>query len=418
MMTIRNQARELVWAAERALNAAFARVDAIEAVTQQRVLDAFQAARVSSRHFAPTTGYGYDDIGRDTLDTVFAQALCAEAACVRPQLVNGTHALYLSLAGLTKPGDTVLSITGKPYDTLEEAVGLRGDAPHSLKGCGVGFRVVPLLSDGSIDIEAAKNALASDASIRVLYAQRSRGYSWRNALSVSQLENAFLALRHTRSDLVTLTDNCYGEFVEASEPVAHGADVIAGSLIKNPGGGLAPTGGYFAGKKELVARIAQRMTVPGMGGEVGSYAASYRPFYQGLFMAPHTVAQCLKGAALFAKLFELLGMETLPESGAVRSDIIQAIRFADEKTLVRFCQSIQRAAPVDAFAVPEPWDMPGYAHQVIMAAGTFVQGATSELSADAPIVAPYTAYLQGALSYAHARIAAMLACDAMLNTAE
>ena len=412
-MTITDRARELVWSAEQSLERVFQRADAIEMANQQRVLEAFWQERVSARHFAPTNGYGYDDIGRDTLDRVFAHALMAESALVRPQLVNGTHAIFTALAALVEPGDTILSITGSPYDTLLEAIGVRGDAPNSLKRLGVSFRSIDLLPDGSIDLQQMQTVDAS--RVRVVFAQRSRGYAWREAISMAGLNEAFSLSKKLFPNAVTLVDNCYGEFVEAQEATAQGADLIAGSLIKNPGGGLAPTGGYIAGRKELVERAAFRLTVPGMGGEVGSYAGDYRLFYQGLFLAPHVTAQCVKGAALFARVFERLGLETMPGADAVRSDIIQAVRFQDADSLVAFCRSIQKAAPVDSFVSPEPWDMPGYDDPVVMAAGTFVQGATTELSADGPIRAPYTAYVQGSLTYAHARIAAMLACDALMK---
>ncbi|HQQ40029.1 MAG TPA: methionine gamma-lyase family protein [Clostridia bacterium] len=411
MIEISDRARELVWSAESALTGVFQRTDAIEMANQQRVLEAFWAERVSARHFAPTTGYGYDDIGRDTLDRVFARALSAEAALVRPQFANGTHAIYTALASLVEPGDRILSITGQPYDTLQTAIGLSGNASNSLKKMGVRFDAIELLPDGGIDLEAIRSADAS--SVNVIFAQRSRGYAWREALNMNKLSEAFALCRELFPNAVILVDNCYGEFVEALEPTACGADLIAGSLIKNPGGGLAPTGGYIAGKKELVERAAERLTVPGMGGEVGSYAGDYRLFYQGLFLAPHVTAQCVKSAALFARVFETLELSTMPASDAVRSDIIQAVRFEDADSLVRFCGAIQSSAPVDSFVSPEPWDMPGYDDPVVMAAGAFVQGATTELSADGPIRSPYTAYLQGALTYAHARIAAMLACDAL-----
>lgn len=413
MMTISDRARELVWSAERSLESVFQRADAIEMANQQRVLEAFWQERVSARHFAPTNGYGYDDTGRDTLDRVFAHALQAECALVRPQFVNGTHAIFTALAALVEPGEMILSITGLPYDTLLEAIGVRGDAPNSLKRLGVSFRSIDLLPDGSIDLEQMKQI--DSAQVRVVFAQRSRGYAWREAMSMAKLEEAFTLAKTLFPQASILVDNCYGEFVESTEPSVHGADLIAGSLIKNPGGGLAPTGGYIAGKAELVERAAFRLTVPGMGGEVGSYAGDYRPFYQGLFLAPHVTAQCVKGAALFARVFEALGLETMPRGDAVRSDIIQAVRFPDAESLVAFCRSIQKAAPVDSYVSPEPWDMPGYEDQVVMAAGTFVQGATTELSADGPIRTPYTAYVQGSLTYAHARIAAMLACDTLLK---
>ena len=413
MIKTTDRARELVWSAERYLEDVFRRVDAVEMVNQQRVLEAFWQERVSARHFTPTTGYGYDDIGRDTLDRVFAHALMAQKALVRPQFVNGTHAIFTALAGLVEPGDRILSITGDPYDTLLEAIGVRGDAPNSLKRMGVSFQSIALTEQGKIDLVAIEQVDMS--AIKIIYAQRSRGYAWREAITMAQMKEAFDSIRAWFPEAVILVDNCYGEFVEATEPTTQGADIIAGSLIKNPGGGLAPTGGYIAGREDLVDRIAQRMTVPGMGAEVGSYAGDYRLFYQGLFLAPHVTAQCIKGAALFARAFEQLNLLTMPLYDAYRSDIIQAVQFPDADSLVAFCRSIQKAAPVDSFVSPEPWDMPGYEDQVVMAAGAFVQGATTELSADGPIRAPYTAYLQGALTYAHARIACMLACDELIR---
>ncbi len=413
MIEISDRARELVWSAEQYLKDVFHREDAVEMANQQRVLEAFWAERVSPRHFAPTTGYGYDDIGRDTLDRVFSRTVQAEKALVRPQFANGTHAIFTAVAGLVEPGDVILSVTGEPYDTLLEAIGTRGDMPNSLKRMGVSFRFVPLDKEGGIDLEAIRRE--DTKNVRVILAQRSRGYAWREAVSMTQIKELCTCAKEHFPGAVVLVDNCYGEFVEPTEPTGLGADIIAGSLIKNPGGGLAPTGGYIAGKAELIDRIAQRMTVPGMGAEVGSYAGDYRLFYQGLFLAPHVTAQCVKGAALFARALEQMNMKTMPRCDALRSDIIQAVRFPDEGSLVSFCRSIQKAAPVDSYVSPEPWDMPGYEDQVVMAAGTFVQGATTELSADGPIRAPYTAYLQGSLTYAHARIAAMLACDDLIK---
>lgn len=413
MMETSDRARELVWSAEQFLSDVFRRVDAVEMVNQQRVLEAFWQERVSARHFTPTTGYGYDDIGRDTLDRVFARALMAQKALVRPQFVNGTHAIFTALAGLVEPGDRIISITGDPYDTLLEAIGVRGDAPNSLKRMGVSFQSIALTQKGKIDLTAIEQV--DRTAVKIIYAQRSRGYAWREAITMAQMKEAFDRVHEWFPGAAILVDNCYGEFVEGTEPTAQGADIIAGSLIKNPGGGLAPTGGYIAGREDLIERIAQRMTVPGMGAEVGSYAGDYRLFYQGLFLAPHVTAQCVKGAALFARVFEQLNLLTMPLYDASRSDIIQAVQFPDADSLVAFCRSIQKAAPVDSFVSPEPWDMPGYEDQVVMAAGAFVQGATTELSADGPIRAPYTAYLQGALTYAHARIACMLACEELIR---
>lgn len=396
---------ELIKKAEETCRAAFASADRISLKCTERVLKAFADHRISSRHFAPTEGYGYDDVGRDALDAVFADALCAEDALVRPQIANGTHAIFLALSGVAEPGDTILSLTGSPYDTLESAVGLSGSIPNSLSRFGIRFESVPLLETG-IDFETAGERIRSDPTVRMIYLQRSRGYSWRSALSIDEIGRAVAFVKSIRSDLIVFVDNCYGEFTEEREPTSVGADLLAGSLIKNCGGGIAPTGGYVAGRKDLIEAVSFRQTVPGCGKEIGSYAASYRPFFQGLFMAPHTVSQCMKCAVLFSALFESLGYETLPHVNDHRSDIIQSIRFKTKEQMIAFMQAVQSAAPVDSFVVPEPWDMPGYSDQVIMAAGTFVQGATTELSADGPIRAPFTAYLQGALTYEHALIAA------------
>lgn len=401
--------------AEAGLAPAFARIEAIEANNAARVLQAFQKEGVGQRHFTPTTGYGYDDIGRDTLDMVFAHALECEDALVRPHFTSGTHAIFTALSGLLEPGDTMLSITGKPYDTLESAIGITGDEPGSLRRLGVKYKQVDL-KDDAINLNGALCAL--DESVRVIYVQRSRGYAWRNALLPEDMAPIFDALRNKNTTAYIVVDNCYGEFTRPHEPSYYGADVLIGSLIKNPGGGIAPTGGYIAGKQEAIHRIEGRLTVPGMGREVGSYAGSYMPFYQGLFLAPHTVAQSLKTAVLFAAVFEKAGLVSLPASDALRSDIVQALRFASADGLIAFCRSIQKAAPIDSFVTPEPWEMPGYQSKVIMAAGAFVQGSSIELSADGPILAPYTAYLQGGLTYSHGRIGAMLAVDDLAKAGE
>lgn len=404
---------EMIKAAEERSANAFKRSEKIALLCQERVLNAFQTHRISARHFAPTEGYGYDDIGRDALDDVFADALNAEAALVRPQIANGTHAIFLALSGTLEPNDTVLSLTGTPYDTLESAVGLNGDLPNALSRFGIRFHSVPLLENG-IDFACAKKELQSDPTIKMVYLQRSRGYAWRDALSIAKIREAIAFVRSIRSDVIVFADNCYGEFTEEVEPTAVGADLIAGSLIKNCGGGIAPTGGYIAGRKDLIEAVSFRQTVPGCGKEIGSYAASYRPFYQGLFMAPHTVAQCQKSAILFSALFEMLGLKTLPHVDDARSDIIQSVMFRTKEEMIAFMQAVQGAAPIDSYVVPEPWDMPGYADPVIMAAGTFVQGATTELSADGPIRPPYTAYLQGALTYEHAVLAARSVLKALI----
>ncbi len=416
-MPFSRAALDFVAECEAQLGPRFARIDAIEYENQARVLCALQRQRLGQRHFAPTTGYGYDDIGRDALDAAFAYALYCEDALVRPQLTSGTHAIFTALSGLLAPGDAMLAITGAPYDTLKDAIGITGDEFGSLKAQGVRYMQTELV-DGEIDLPAVLSALNAAQNIKLVYAQRSRGYAWRNAISLESLGKAFAEIRSAAPDAIIVVDNCYGEFTRTTEPSCVGADVIVGSLIKNPGGGLAPTGGYIAGKHEAIERIAQRVTVPGMGREVGSYAGGYQPFFQGLFLAPHTTAQSLRTAILFAKAFERLGMVSMPSSMDERYDIVQALRFKSEKPLIEFCKSIQKAAPVDSNVTPEPWDMPGYSDKVIMAAGAFVQGASIELSADAPIRAPYTAYIQGGLTYAHGRLGVMYALDALERAGE
>ncbi len=405
---------KLIAEAEERCSSAFRAAEKTSLTCTERVLNAFAEHRISARHFAPTEGYGYDDAGRDALDAVFADALFAEDALVRPQIANGTHAIFLALSGVTEPGDTILSLTGTPYDTLESAVGITGSIPNSLSRFGIRFESVPMKND-RIDFSTAGDRIRNDPSVKMIYLQRSRGYSWRKALTIDLIREAIEYVKSIRSDLIVFVDNCYGEFTEETEPTAVGADLIAGSLIKNCGGGIAPTGGYIAGRKDLIEAVSFRQTVPGCGKEIGSYAASYRPFYQGLFLAPHTVLQCLKSAILFSALFESLGYETMPHANDKRSDIIQSIRFEREEQMVAFMRSVQAAAPVDSFVVPEAWDMPGYSDPVIMAAGTFVQGATTELSADGPIRRPYTAYLQGALTYEHAVIAAKKVLSALIT---
>ncbi len=410
----------LVRGAELTLGPAFARLEEIALVNQKRVLDALRAEAISPRHFAPTEGYGYDDLGRDALDRVFARALQTEDALVRPQIANGTHAIFLALSGLLEPGDVVFSASGTPYDTLETAVGLSGSEPNALSRFGIGFRMAALQEAGEepFDTEAILAGISGHPEVKMLYVQRSRGYAWREAVSVEKMEPLFRRVKAARPDIIIAVDNCYGEFTEEKEPTAVGADVIMGSLIKNCGGGIAPTGGYVAGKKELIERISYRLTVPGSGREVGSYAASYRPFFQGLFLAPHTVLQCLKTAMLFGEVFGQLGYDVMPAGRSLRADIVQSIRFKGPGELKAFCRAIQHASPVDSDVTPEPWDMPGYADPVIMAAGTFVQGATTELSADGPIRPPYAVYMQGSLTYEHGKLALTEVVRAVLDEQE
>ena len=394
----------LIAQAEADCQAVFSALEATEIKNTQRVLAAFHAEDIATRHFSPTTGYGYDDIGRDALERVFARLFGAESAIVRPSIACGTAALSLCLFGLLLPGDHLLSATGTPYDTMETVIGLSGDAPGNLKEMGVTYSQVEM-KDGqtAIDVDGVLAALRPET--RVVLIQRSRGYAWRASLRPEDMKELIEKVHAARPDAFIMVDNCYGEFICDTEPTHFGADVCVGSLIKNPGGGLAPTGAYLAGAERAIRRIEARLTAPGLGREVGSYAASYQPFYQGLFMAPHTVTQALKTAILAARVFELLGMKTTPSYDAPRADIIQAIEMGEPQKLIAFVQGIQAASPIDGSAVPEPWDMPGYTDQVIMAAGTFVAGASIELSADAPMRPPYTVYLQGGLTYAHGKIA-------------
>ena len=402
----------LLFEAERDCQPVFTALEENEITNTRRVLAAFQAEDIATRHFSPTTGYGYDDIGRDKLEAVFARLFGAEAAIVRPSIACGTAALSLCLFGLLLPGDHLLSATGTPYDTMETVIGLSGNAPGNLKEMGVSYSQVEMRDDQTkIDVQGVLDAMRPNT--KVVLIQRSRGYAWRASLRPEEMKDVIEAVHAARPDVFIMVDNCYGEFITDQEPTHFGADVCVGSLIKNPGGGLAPTGAYLVGTKRAIERIEARLTAPGLGREVGSYAATYQPFYQGLFMAPHTVTQALKTSILAARTFELLGMKTTPAFDAPRADIIQAIEMGDPDKLIAFVQGIQAASPIDGSAVPEPWDMPGYTDQVIMAAGTFVAGASIELSADAPMRAPYTVYLQGGLTYAHGKIALRTALEKM-----
>lgn len=391
---------EIIANAENDLIDSFSRIDDIALYNQNKVLEAFRKNRVALMHFAPTSGYGYDDIGRDTLCRLFADVFNCESALVSPLIANGTHAISAALFGVLRPGNILYSITGNPYDTLMDAI--EGDNIGSLKDFGVEFIKTELTNNGKIDtakvIETVKEKKPD-----VIFIQRSRGYSWRSALSVQEISEIVTQIKKI-NDLPVIVDNCYGEFTDTTEPTDFGADIAVGSLIKNPGGGLAPTGGYIAGKKVFTDLIAGRLTAPGIGMEVGSYAFGYQYFYQGLFMAPHIVAQALKASALFSRVFEIMGYETLPVYGEKQNDIITSIKFNTKEELISFCQTIQTFSPVDSHVLPEPWDMPGYKHQVIMAAGAFVQGASIEMSADAPIKKPFIAYFQGSLTYEHAKI--------------
>ena len=411
-LQISEETRQLAARAEETLKEQFARVDTIAQINAEKVLDAFQTHRVSESYFAGTTGYGYDDLGRDKLDEIYAHIFHTEDALVRLQFVNGTHAITCALFGALKPGDILLYAVGAPYDTIQSAIGIVGDAPGSLKSYGIGYRQVELTADEKPDLAGIAQAVR-DPKVKVVMIQRSRGYATRASLSVAEIGAICDAVHSVRQDVSILVDNCYGEFVETTEPTQAGADLVVGSLIKNPGGGLAPTGGYIAGRHDLVEGAAMRLTVPGIGKECGSTLGNNRSFYQGLFLAPHTTAQAVKTALFAAKMMELLGYQTDPASTQVRHDIIQMIHFGAPDPLKKFCKGIQMGAPVDSYVTPEPWDMPGYDTPVIMAAGSFIQGASIELSADGPMREPYTAYLQGGLTYESGKLGILLAVEAL-----
>ncbi|EGT3599927.1 methionine gamma-lyase family protein [Clostridium perfringens] len=385
--------------------------DEIREYNQLKVLKAFQEERISDNHFTNSTGYGYGDIGRDTLDLVYARIFNAEKALVRPHFVNGTHALGTALFGNLRPGDTILAVTGSPYDTLHSVIGISGEENiGSLKEYGVNYKQVDLV-DGKINIEKALEMIKEDESIKLIHMQRSTGYGWRNAFQVKELGEAIKAIKELREDLIVFVDNCYGEFIDIIEPTDVGADLIAGSLIKNIGGGIAPTGGYIVGKEKYVEQASYRLTVPGIGAECGCTFGVMKDFYQGLFLAPHVAVEALKGAIFCARIMELAGFEVLPKYNDKRSDIIQAIKFNDKEKLIKFCKGVQYASPIDSFVECEPWAMPGYSDEVIMAAGAFIQGSSIELSADAPIREPYIAYLQGGLTFDHAKIGVLIALN-------
>ena len=385
---------------EEELKERFAKIDEIAEYNQLKVIHAMQASKVSEACLYGTTGYGYNDLGRDTLEQVYATCFGTEDALVRPQIACGTHALATALSGNLRPGDEILSPVGKPYDTLEEVIGIR-DSVGSLKEFGITYSQVDLLPNGDFDFENIKKAI--NERTKLIEIQRSKGYATRPTLSVKRIGELISSIKSIKPDVICMVDNCYGEFVEEMEPTDVGADMIVGSLIKNPGGGLAPIGGYIVGKKDCVENAAFRLTSPGLGREVGASLQVLPSFYQGLFLAPTVTAGALKGAIFAANLYEKLGFKVVPSGDAPRYDIIQAIEFGTPEGLISFCEGIQYAAPVDSFVTPEPWDMPGYDSQVIMAAGAFVSGASIELSADGPIKPPYAVYFQGGLTWQHAK---------------
>lgn len=376
---------------------------------QFRVLKSYQKHRVSDSHFIPTTGYGYDDIGRDTLELIYADVFGGEAGLVRPQIISGTHAISIALFGVLRPGDELLYITGKPYDTLEEIVGIRGNGVGSLKEFGISYDSVSLSKEGGIDWDAVASKIKPNT--KMIGIQRSKGYATRPSFTVAEIGEMIKFVKEIKQDVVVFVDNCYGEFVEELEPCHVGADLMAGSLIKNPGGGIVKTGGYIVGKKNWVEACSYRMTSPGIGAEAGASLYSLQEMYQGFFLAPHVVAQALKGAVFTAAMLENLGMNSSPKWDTKRTDLIQSVQFDDRDKMVAFCQAIQFASPINSYVTPHPSYMPGYEDDVIMAAGTFIQGASIELTADGPIRPPYVAYVQGGLTYSHVKMAVCLAID-------
>ena len=389
--------------------------DEIREYNQLKVLKAFQEERISESHFTNSSGYGYDDIGRDTLDKVYARIFKTESALVRPHFVNGTHAIGCALMGNLRTGDTMACISGAPYDTLHNIIGISGkENIGSLKEYGVNYKQVDL-KNGYFDFDKIEEVLREDNTIKLVHIQRSTGYGWRNSFLVSDLEKVISFVKGIRNDIIVFVDNCYGEFIDTMEPTEVGADLIAGSLIKNIGGGIAPTGGYIAGKEEYVTQSSYRLTTPGIGGECGSTFGVMRQFYQGLFLAPHVAMEAVKGAVFCSRIMELAGFEVLPKYNEKRSDIIQAIKFGNKENLIKFCKGIQKGSPIDSFVECEPWAMPGYSDEVIMAAGAFIQGSSIELSADAPIREPYIAYLQGGLTFDHAKIGILISLNNILS---
>ena len=407
----------LVSEAEQSLKDIFADIDETSFRNTQKIMSSFAENRVSDAMFSGTSGYGYDDKGRDTLDVIWAEVMGAEAALVRHSIVSGTHALTIGLFGLLRPGDIMLSVAGKPYDTLEEVIGIVGnDGDGSLKDFGVEYKQIELTEEGRFDFETVEKELrANKDRIKVVFIQRSKGYLNRRTLTVDEIGEMARFAKSIVPNAFVVVDNCYGEFVEEQEPTAVGADLIIGSLIKNPGGGMAETGGYFAGSKRAIELVSYRLTSPGTGGEVGATLGQNKNMYKGLFYAPHTTAQALKVAHLAAYVFEKLGYNASPKWNERRSDIIQSVITGAPEILCAFCQGIQAGSPVDAYVSPEPWEMPGYTDKVIMAAGAFTQGSSIELSADGPIRPPYTVYFQGGLTYESGKIGIMSAAQRILE---
>ena len=411
---IKPEVYEMAKRAELRLGERFREIDAVSEQNTRKIMQAFQNHRVSDACFAGTTGYGYDDLGRETLDKIYAEVFGTEAALVRIQFVNGTHALTAAMFALAKPGQKILAVTGTPYDTLRTAIGISGDSFGSLSFYGIAYAQAELGADGGPDYRAIAEAVKEEKVAGVMI-QRSRGYEDRKALSVREIGKIVETVKAVNPKIHVMVDNCYGEFTDTLEPGDVGADLVVGSLIKNPGGGVAPTGAYVAGKAELVERAAMRLTTPGIGGECGSSLGNNRLLFQGFFMAPHVVAQALKTACFCAAMMEEMGIESSPSALEPRSDIIQMVKLGSPENMKRFCLGIQAGAPVDSYVTPEPWAMPGYDCDVIMAAGSFIQGSSIELSADGPMREPYIAYMQGGLTYESGKLGIMMAVSAMLD---
>ena len=391
----------------------FERIENITEYNQQKMLKAFSSAKISESHFTASTGYGYGDRGREALDEVYAYVFRAEKALVRHNFVSGTHALTVALFGVLRPNDTMLCVTGLPYDTLRGVIGLNGDNDGSLKDFGINYEQINLLEDGHMDYKSIKDRMKNP--VKLVYIQRSRGYTLRPSLLIEDIEKVVNIVKSASPETIVMVDNCYGEFVQADEPISKGADLIVGSLIKNPGGGIAPTGGYIAGRRDLVEKCSYRLTTPGTGGEVGATLGQNRELFMGAFHAPIVTGAALKTAVFASALFELLDFEVSPRFNEPRGDIIQVLKLKNENNLISFCQGIQSGSPIDSFVKPEPWDMPGYDCKVIMAAGGFTLGSSIELSADAPIKAPYAAFMQGALDFYSGKLGVMLAATSLIE---
>ncbi len=403
----------LVKEEEGRLSERFSEIDDITAICQMKVLKAFQDNHINATHFDWSTGYGYDDAGREAVERVYSSVFGTEAALVRPNIVNGTHAIAATLLGMLKPGDELIEVTGKPYDTLQTVIGRKDDEGFkgTIKDYGIAYKEVALDPDMDVDLEAIKKAVSKNT--KVVAMQRSTGYDWRPAISLSSLKAVTELVHGIDPDIIVMLDNCYGEFTDVVEPTDFGVDIMAGSLIKNPGGGLALSGGYIVGRADLIEQISYRLTCPGIGAECGLTYGQNRNVLQGLFIAPKVVNAALRGAILTGNVYNRLGFEVMPEADSKRSDIIQAIKFETAERTVAFCQAVQSASPIDSYVSPVPWDMPGYEDQVVMAAGAFVQGSSIELSADAPLREPYIAYFQGGLTYEHSRFGLIKSVDTL-----